>query len=119
MSWTLSTSGAAIVKAGVGANSDILISGAVLAEWSDEAEQYACGICRTDVITNYSSLTANGKKVLGMLATAQIAQNIVNYDTSGYSGAREAETILDVLETQVTRAEKILRDDKNRKYLGI
>ena len=61
MSWTLCTSGAAIRKAGSGADVFIIASGAALADWSNEAEAMASSIARSDVVSNFGSLTANVK----------------------------------------------------------
>ena len=36
--WTFTTSGAAIAKAGAGANADIIASVATLGKWNDQAE---------------------------------------------------------------------------------
>lgn len=119
MTWTLCTSGAAIIKAGVGANADIVVSGAYLDNWSDEAESLACALARSDIVTNFGNLTATGKQVAQMFCSSYIAQKIVGYDVSGYRNSREAETILDMCETDITRASAILKEDKNKTYLGI
>jgi len=117
MSWTLCTSGAAIIKAGTGASTTIVGSGAALAEMSDEVEAFICDALRVDVVTNYGSLTSNGKKLLGRLAASMIAQDMVDYDTTGYNSAREAELKLDKLENDISKALKLLEDDKVKAYL--
>lgn len=119
MSWTLCTSGSAIAKAGNNANSTITASGSTLAAWSDEVESEICDITRYDVVTNYGDLTTNGKKILNRLASAMIAQQIITYDLGSYGSMRNAETILDFLEGQITKATAILREDKNKTYLSI
>lgn len=118
MSWTLTTSGAAIRKAGANANTTIVASGAALISFSDEAEAIICDICRSDVVTNYASLTSNGKAILGGMASNMIAQYIVNYDPAAYN-ASEKSSILNITENQIRRAEKMLQDDKYKTYLGI
>lgn len=116
MAWTLCTSGSAIVKAGVNANSTIVASGSVLSNWSDEAEAYVCDLTRFDVVTNFSSLTSNGKQILQTLCSSMIAQRILAYDPSGYF-SRQAETILDVLENEIDRCSVLVKDDKIKTYL--
>jgi len=119
MSWTQCASEAAIDKAGLNANSDIVASGAVLARWSDEAESSACAVARSDVVTNWTSLTAKGKEILQKYCSADIAQNIINYDMSGYTSRGEATMMINVLENQKDDAVKIIKEDKNKTYLGI
>ena len=119
MTWTLCTSGAAITKAGVNVNSTIKASGAALLGWSDEAEAEACTTARSDVVTNYATLTAEGKKILQEFTSSLIAQKMIGYDMSGYTSRYEGETILDILENNIDKKEKQLKDDKNKTYLGI
>ena len=119
MSWTLCTSGAAVVKAGANADSGIATSGAILAQWSDDVENEICALTRKDIITNYGSLTSNGKQMLGRLAASKIAQEIIVYDASGFTSRFEAELMLDKLENDIRKIESIIKDDKHKTYLGI
>lgn len=119
MTWTLCTSGSAISKAGVARNAAIVASGSALAGWSDQAEAAACAIARSDVITNFGALTANGKQVLQDFCASWIAQQIVAHDLLGYGSQRAAETILDLLDNNITSAEKLIKEDKNKTFLGI
>jgi hypothetical protein len=118
MSWTFCTSGAAISKAGSRANSTIVASGATLATWSDEAENVICDVARANLINSYSSLTTNGKSILGNIASSLIAQKIISYDISSYGSSRTAETILDILENEIKRGLTLIEEDKIKKYLG-
>lgn len=118
MSWTLCTSGAASRKAGVNAD-DVRTSGAAMANWSDEAESYVCGLVRSDVVTKYGSLTANGKQMLDFLTAAKIAQEIIVHDASGFTSRYEAELMLDKLENDIKKIEALLKDNKHKVYLGI
>lgn len=119
MSWTLCTSGAAVAKAGVNANTTIVASGTFLGNLSDEAESSACALARYDVVTNFASLTAKGKEVFQKYCTAYIAQGIVAYDATGYLGLLEATQILNVLENQKKEVERLITEDKNKTYLAI
>lgn len=118
MAWTLCTSGAAIVKAGANANTTIIASGAALLNWSNEAESYICDVARYDVVTNLTSLTTQGKEILQLLASSLIAQQIIGYDMSGYF-SRQAETMLDILQSRIDKVEKLIGEDKIKTYLEI
>ena len=118
MSWTLCTSGSAIVKAGVNANSTITASGSTLAAWSDEAEADVCTLARYDVIANYATLTTDGKKVVGKYCSAYIAQNIINYDPDAI-GRSTATFMLNILENQKGEFKQLVKDDKFKTYLNI
>ena len=118
MSWTLCTSGAAISKAGANVNSTIVASGATLANWSDEAESIACDLARSDVVTNFGTLTSNGKQVLQEFCSSHIAQKIIGYEPEAI-GSSVATLRLNILENNINSAKSILIDDKNKSYLGI
>lgn len=121
MSWTLCLSGSAILKAGVNVNSTIVsyaTNKTFLDQLSDEAEQMACSLARSNVIANYSSLTTNGKQILAQYCEAVIAQNLINYDIDNI-GRSTATQMLNVLESQKIDAVKIITDDKNKTYLGV
>jgi len=118
MTWELCTSGSAIDKAGLYVNSGVTTSGSLLATWNDEAQDMACAIAAYDVVTNYSSLTNNGKKILGELTGSLMAQKLIGYTTSGYTNSREAETSLDILESNINRIKKLLEDGNVKAYLG-
>ena len=64
MSWTLCTSGSAIAKAGLNANTTIIASGTCLADWSEEAESLASGVARANLSGAYATLTLVGKRIL-------------------------------------------------------
>jgi len=118
MAWTFCTSGAAINKAGIDANSTIVASGSALEAWSNEAENSICMIVDANVIGQYASLTANGKETLQRYCSAYIAQKIVAYDTGGYF-QRSAETILDLCETDVREVKDFLNNEDSLTFLGI
>jgi len=114
MAWTLCTSGAAVAKAGVNANSTIILSGAVLAEWSNECEGALNTITRKDWISAYSGLAANHKNILNDTCSDMIALKIVNYDMNGYTSRLEAQTILDVLRDNMVRNIEVIKDQNNK-----
>lgn len=118
MSWVFCTSGAAIVKAGLNANATIIADATNLALWSDEVEDIVCGLAQKDLITAYPSITKNGKKVLGSYCSAHIAQKIRNYDLQ-VEPSRTSETVLDVLQADIVRAEKMITNKDFISYLGV
>lgn len=113
MSWTLCTSGSAISFAGSGANSTIILSGSTLQDWADKSEGYIVAVTRRDWVDSYSSVDPGVKGILGNVCAAMVAKKIVTYDMSGYSGKREAETILDVLDDEIQRGLTDLKDFKS------
>lgn len=118
MSWTLCTSGAAISKAGANVNAVIVASGSTLGNWSDEAENLACSIARSDVVTNFASLTTNGKQILQQFCASTIAQQIIGYEPEAI-GSATATLRLNILENNINSAKSLIKDDKNKTYLGI
>jgi len=114
MAWTFCLSGSAIVKAGANANSDIVLAGAILDEWSDEVEGAICTITRKDWVADYASITANFKPILADLASDLIAMKMVNYDPGGYT---KPQLILDVLKDNVERNLKSLKDKSDQEVM--
>lgn len=117
MSWTLSTSGAAISKAGVNANTALIASAATLAKFSDEAEAMLCGHTRKDWVAEYANVTTNFKGILDDTISDIIAMKIINYDMSGFTSRLEAQTMLDVIRDNLVRNLDTLKDDKNKEKM--
>jgi hypothetical protein len=113
MSWTLCTSGSAIRKAGVNANSAIISSGSALADWSDQAEGRIESECRRSWVANYSGLPASVKNALADTASSDIAKKIINYDMSGFTSRTEAQTMLNVLDDIFRQNIQVLKDFKS------
>ena len=112
-SWTLTTSGAAIVKAGANAT----ISYASLKTLSDQAEATLSTITRKDWVADYAAVTANFKGVLSDVVSDMIAMRIISYDMAGYTSRTEAETMLDVLRDNITRNIEVLREQKHQEVM--
>lgn len=113
MSWTLCTSGAAVAKAGVNANSDATTSGALMTTWSDSAEGRIIAECRRDWVDSYSSVDSGTKELLKDVCSSLIAIQIISYDMSDYSSREEAQTMLDVQDDTAKRGMSILKDFKS------
>ena len=119
MTWTLCTSGSAVHRAGANVSSTIAVSGSALADYSDEAEARVSGLARYNVVTNYGSLTAEGKKILQELAANMIAEKMINYDLSGYTTLGEGTTMLNVLRTNTAELINMITEDKIKTYLAV
>jgi len=116
MAWTLCSSGAAISKAGANSESNIKTSGAILADWSDEAEGAICAECHTDFVTNYADYDTEIQNALQTISAAKIAKQIIAYDMSGFTSTREAETMLDYLDDVENKALQTLKDKKFQRF---
>ena len=119
MTWTLCTSGSAVRKAGVNADTNLTTSGSFLAQLSDETEGLICSIARSDVVGNFGTLTANGKEILGQLCSDVIGQEIISNNMEGYTSRFESTMMLNVLENRISKNKSIIKEDKNKTYLGI
>ena len=113
MAWTFCTSGAAIAKAGLNANSLVVADGTKLAEWSDEVEGTINAITRKDWISSLPS--ANFLGILEDTASDMIATKIINYSIADYTSKAEAQTMLNVLDRNMTRNLEVLKDQNNSK----
>lgn len=112
MAWTLTTSGAAMQKAGANASTAAL-SGAFLTTWSNEAEGRIVSDTRKDYVTNYAAQPTAIKNLLSDICSSLIAKQIITYDMSGYTSRSEAQTMLDVQEDGAVKGLNILRDFKS------
>ena len=103
MSFTLTLSNVALVKAGAYANSTITLSNTILSQLSDEAEAMIFAVTRKDWVADYSSVKTNAKQFLSEVASSHIAMQIINYDMGVYTSRAEAQTMLDILDDKVKR----------------
>lgn len=118
MTFTLTTSGAIVLKAGANASSTATSSGAFLEQLSDEAEALINATAGIDIVGNYSSLDTSTKNMLGDIASSYAAMSLVAYDMSGYTSLSEAETLLDVLNDRVVKGLALLKEDRALDILG-
>ena len=119
MAFIFTTSGAVFLAAGANASvATTDITGAELDDWSTKAENYLCGIARSDLIGNFGSLKTNGKKMLGRTENAMLGAMIIQRD-SGAIGNAESLLRLNTLENQKDEGITMLKEDKNKTYLGI
>lgn len=112
MSFTLCTSGAAVTKAGIHANSDITVSSTALDNWADEAEGRIEAETRRTWVEKYSTLTTPVKNALSDVCSSLVAMNIVNYDPTGYL-ISEADRIMNFNDDRITKGIQVLKDFKS------
>jgi hypothetical protein len=97
MAWTLCTSGSAIAKAGLNANSTLTAYGGtnktILDTWSDEVEREIEAQTGLSIVDNFLTYALSGSA--SAAASSKIAMLIIGYDTTGYL-SREADSILNV-----------------------
>lgn len=110
MSYTLTTSGAIIRKAGSAASATIIADATALANWSDQAEAVICTLTRYNWTSNYASVSASFKPMLDDAASDYAAMRVISYDMSGYSSAYEAQVVLDILHDNFNRIISALKD---------
>jgi len=112
MSWTLCTSGAAIAKAGANVNTGLSTSGALLAEWSEQAEGRIESETRRSWVANHTGLPTGIKGLLSDVCSSLIAMNMISFDNTGYL-TREADTLLNVNDEKANKGLNILKDFKS------
>ena len=113
MTFTFTSSGAIIRKAGLNANSTVVASAAALLNWATQAEGFIEAETRRDWTANYAGLPNAIKNMLNDAASSLAAIQVISYDMSGYTSRLEATTMLDVLRDNAIRALNVLKDFKS------
>lgn len=109
MSFTLTTSGQAIIKAGLYANSTITNSNSILSSFSDMIEGRICSETKRDWVTNFASINTQIKGLLNDIASDGIAMEIIAYDTQTQI-SRGIETMLDRLTNKWINGIRVLNE---------
>lgn len=117
MSFTLTSSGAIVNKAGANVTLPTA-SGVLIKQYADQAEQIVCAKTRVDWITQYSSLNANFKEILDSAVSSKAAMFLISYDLSGYPSILEAQSMLDVLRDDFADNIKALKEAEVRRAMG-
>ena len=108
MSFTLCSSAAIVIKAGANASSTAKASGAILQQFSDEAEDFINAATRYDWVTNWGS--ASGSLVANAVADATAciaATSLIAYDMSAYKSINE--NLINVLYDRAGRVIEYLK----------
>ena len=117
MSFTLCTSGAIVVKAGANVSTTASTSGAILEQYSNEAEGRLCAETRYDWIANYSRIKANFKPILDDATSAYAAALLIAYDQDGYIGTSGTD-LINVNMDRFQKIVKFLQIDENKTAMG-
>ena len=112
MTFTFTTSGAAVRKAGRNVNTDISVSGAALDNWSDQAEGDIVVGAQTTFLGDYTGLPVDVKTELDNVASSMIAMNLIGYDLTAYPGS-SGRTLLDINDDIIQRGERALSKFKS------
>ena len=122
---TLCTSGMVLAKAGIGYNTNldgksaaIVGSDFIVDLWIVEAENYINDLTRYNWITNYTSLSADKRKILQEFCSASAAVNAIAYDMGGFSSRGGAQDKINVLRENVEKCAKILDEDKTQSWIS-
>ena len=125
MSFTLTTSGAILQKAGgyrtafdVVTGSAADTSGSCLQNWCDQAEAYICAETRFDWVASYSALSTNTKKILDDVASNLAGMYAICYDMTGFYSRAIMQTKLDVLSDRANKGLIILKDRKTQDFMA-
>ena len=123
MSWTFTTSGAAVLKAGKTISGALVLQltadtysvdtiKSALQKWSDNAEGAIIAETRRDWLANYSDLSTGIKYILDDVTSDIIAMKILNYYSKEIS-AREFETKLDIFRDNIVGKLRFLENFKS------
>ena len=116
MSFSLASSGAIIAKSGRFSNSAAQTSGALLQQFSDEAEAFINLYTRYNWVSNAATINAQTSGALQEAVSCLAGIKIIAYDMSGYTTRAEAESIINVLNYQAFRVLDLLKEDVHRKF---
>ena len=120
MATTMCVSGGALLKAG--ANVNTYFTGASAdAAWTtliNQAESVINVVSSKNWTDVYATLDDDTKKILEDWCSNLAAMYAIQYDMNNYGSTRQAETMLDVLNNANTRNQSLLRDNKQKDFIG-
>lgn len=108
------SSGAIVRKAGANANSTAIASGALLHQFSEEAESYINVASKLNFTDLYSTLNDDVKKLLDQTSSDMAASYLITYDMSGYTNIKEATTMLDFYRDRINQNIELLSKEGSR-----
>ncbi len=104
-------------KAGASASTTSNVE-AYINDYMTQVESYINTVCMYNFSDTYSTLNADVKGILKMVASNLAAIYVIEYDLSGFKNQREAETMLDVLSDGASKGLKLLKDAVRRKFIN-
>ena len=118
MVFTLCSSGAIVIAAGLNVSSTASTSGAILQQLSDEAEGRLISETRYDWVANFSKIKTNFKPILADATARYAGAGLAIYDLSGYTNRGEGEDVINVNMDRFQKIVSLLQDDKVRTAMG-
>lgn len=83
-----------------------------------QAESLVNVLVRFNFSDVYSSLNVDVKYIITMVTSSYVAKDAINYNMGNYNSAAEAETMLDVLESNIQIGLSLLRDKKRETFIN-
>ena len=117
MSFTLTTEQEIIDKCGVNANATLIASSALLQRYCAQAEGKVCAVSRYDWLNNMPT-SSFALSLLSDTTSDLAAIKVIKDSIQSYLSRAEAQTMLDVLDNNVTDNFALLRDSDVRKKMG-
>jgi len=81
-------------------------------------ETYICNVASYDFVTNYATLNASMKRILGLFTAMKGAMSIVSMDTT-VTQSRTAELYFDKMTSDITKVENEIKKNVNFIKTGI
>lgn len=116
MPFNLASSQAIAAKAGITANSKITGSGSLMAQYSQEAEQFINLYTRYNFTSKAAVLYASASAALQDAASCLAAIKVINHNITAYQTG-EAETMANLLNYQAFRILDLIKEDTARKFV--
>ena len=83
-----------------------------------DVEAYINAVTHFNWSDAYSSLNADVKGLLTEASASLCAMKVISYDMSGFTSRAEAETMLDVLAYNASKAIALLKDQETKTFLN-
>lgn len=103
-------------KAGENASSTANVE-AYINDFVSQAESLINVRTRKNWSDDYAGLNTDVKKILSQVASDIAATYVIQFDMSGFSSLREAETMLDVLNNSINRGLQVLKDKNMETFI--
>ena len=123
MSYTFTTSGAIVAKAGKNVSLvwkdgfNGVTGETFVRQLSDDAEAVINATARIDLVAGYTNLAANSKALLGRVASALAATDLIYHDMSGYTSSSESAIMLNVLDEEIRTGLALIKDKNVTDFL--
>jgi len=112
----LTTSGAAVVKAGANVSTSIP-EGEGWVRWASQATAIINVESRRNWSDSYDTLNSDVKWILNDIASDLVAIRAINYDMSGYTSRGEAESMINILRDNALRNIQLITEDKHKDFI--